>query len=285
MSISEYKTGTPKFNEYKKNIISNCRNICKNSVDPGYVRDSLERCDYLYVNVFLTNVIGFATVMINDDHLYIDVICNSDRNSYIIDTLRSLYSKLITIPPSGKDMLAKVVNLAERLNKPSVKLKALTNVISYYFRYKFDFLTNVNSAFKEDRVRVLRTAVANLNIKEDEIATKIYNKEPITDEDEDELDMLNREVKYSLTRVYTRHTEGLLTEPDLRKRKRKRPTITEGVNEVMDNGFPMIYKLADNRDIPGSLSNMCTDSGCNVMGGTRRRLRNKRKLTRKGKTT
>lgn len=283
MSISEYKKGTPKFNEYKGNIIRNCRNICKNSVDPDYVRDSLERCDYLYVNVFLNNVIGFATVMINDDHLYIDVICNSDSNSYIIDTLRSLYSKLIAIPPSGKDMLAKVVNLAERLNKPDVKLKALTNVISYYFRYKFDFLTNAYSMFKTERVAGLRTAVANLNIKEDEIATKIYNKEPITDEDDDELDMLNREVKYSLTRVYTRHTEGLLKEPD--SRKRKRPTITEGVNEVMDNGFPMKYNLAVNRDIPGSLSNMCTDSGCNVMGGTRRRLRNKRKLTRKGKTT
>ena len=283
MSISEYKQWTPRFRMYKDNIISNCRNICKNLVDPGYVRGSLDRCDYLYVNVFLANVIGFATVMIKDDHLYIDVICNSDSNSYIIDTLRSLYSKLIAIPPSGKDMLAKVVNLAERLNKPAVKLKALPNVISYYFRYKFDFLTNVNSTDKDYRVGELRTAVVNLNIKEDEIATKIYNKEPITDKDDRELNMLNRKVDGILTRIYKRHTEGIFREPDLRKRKR--PTITEGVNEVMDNGFPMIYKLADNRDIPGSLSNMCTDSGCNVMGGTRRRLRNKRKLTRKGKTT
>ena len=93
---------------------------------------------------------------------------------------------------TGKDIITKIIDKAKSLKKKKVQLRALTPVISYYFRLGFDFLRSGNSRLKPDRVQAVRTAIQALNRKEDEISDKVYKKQSPSYDDTKELKNLKK---------------------------------------------------------------------------------------------
>jgi hypothetical protein len=280
MPIEEYKKGTSNFPKVVGEIQGKCSTLCRNSVDADYVKESLDKCDFLYVNKLLYGIIGFATVINEQDELYIDVICNADFESF----LKDIYCTFFKIA-TGKDIIAKIIDKAKLLRKKKVQLRALTPVISYYYRLGFDFLTG-SKLLKSDRVHAVRSAIQALNEKEDEISDKVYKKQSPSAHDTRELKHLDENVNTQLLKLYERYTPGRYTEQKISERYKENVPVQTMVEDTIDNGFPMIYKIKSTSSRSRSKSDseigdMGMTPSCSVMGGTRRKMRRRRRRTMK----
>ena len=281
MPIEEYKKGTRDFSNAVIEIQRNCRTLCRHSVDADYVKRSLDKCDFLYVNKLLYGIIGFATVIDKKDELYIDVICNADFESF----LKDIYCTFFKIA-TGKDIITKIIDKAKSLKKKKVQLRALTPVISYYFRLGFDFLRSGNSRLKPDRVQAVRTAIQALNRKEDEISDKVYKKQSPSYDDTKELKKLEENVKKQLSILHERYTPGRYTEQKRSESYKVKVSVEKMVEDTIDDGFPMIYRIEPITSRSRSKSDSEFDDigmtpSCNIMGGTRRKIRRRRRRTMK----
>ena len=208
--------------------------------------------------------------------MYIDVICNADFESFFKDIYCTFF-KIAT----GKDIIAKIIDKAKSLGKEKVQLRALTPVISYYYRLGFDFLIG-SERFKTARVQEVRTAIQALNEKEDEISDKVYNKQSPSAEDTKKLKKLEENVKAKLLILHKHYTPGLYTEQDGRKTRSERVPVHKMVEDTIDNGFPMIYNIIEHTSSPSDSSSPSPSSkSCSIMGGTRRKIRRRRRRTMK----
>jgi hypothetical protein len=288
MPIEEYRQGTSRFNNAVIEIQRNCSTLCRNSVDDEYVKGSLKKCHFLYVNKLLYRIIGFATVINEPDELYIDVICNADFESF----LKDIYCTFFKIA-TGKDIIAKIIDKAKSLRKKKVQLRALTPVISYYYRLGFDFLTGSErlktdrvQAVKTDRVHAVRIAIQALNKKEDEISDKVYKKQSPSADDTRELQNLEKNVKKQLSILHKYYTSGQYTEQKISERYTVKVPVQKMVEDTIDDGFPMIYNIEpitsrSRSKSDSEIDDMGMTPSCSVMGGTRRKIRRRRRTMKR----
>jgi hypothetical protein len=103
------------------------KNVCRDQVRPGYVRDSLSPyAAVTHVAVLFANedAKGFMTLVRTGHKLFIDVICAD--------------------PGFGKPMILSVLKWADDNSITDVELHALPGVLFYYQQYGFNFRKSCN---------------------------------------------------------------------------------------------------------------------------------------------
>ena len=288
------------FHDAKKYILKkqNCSELCREEVGNTFIEESLEQCDFLLLNIFSRKIIGFSTVLYTEDRkgLYISLICNAKP-----DTFMNIFNSKRGDPKSGKDMISTVITIARTEGLKYVKLRALNTVISYYHYLGFTF--EIGSSRTESRrsgeIQALRKSFQDIKKVQDKIYEKTEKREDITKE-EDELENLEINA-YELLKPITLHgSEGALNEKKLSKNAKfegvdnKKPKVD--IEDVFYNGIPMIYKLppcgrsssrsssgTSSRSSSGTSSSIISSimESCNIMGGTRRKVRRRRRRTMK----
>jgi len=233
-TIIEYaETNTTKFNDYKKLLLNTTNNdnsyalvyACQNKIGGEFVNNAINNATYLFVNKYLGDIIGFASVMYyideNDSsktYLYIELICNAP------DT-RSLETKAASkiIRAGAMSMIKSIEKLARELNCSYIKLNAIDAVIPYYFKLGFNFKTVYNNNGEEIN-EYLKTKASNL-IQELRSSQQDNNTEA---------------EEKAMVRIIQRFYPGYLSEDN----QLKLSTMTTGrTGPARDQGIPMIKML------------------------------------------
>lgn len=172
------------FEYYKERILSSGERICNKEISKGFIEESLDMCDLLFIHTYdygtrgEKGIRGFACVMeitVPKHYLYIDLICNMP---FHMETRHTRGMEKY----GGKHMLNKIRDLAIDNDIYEIRLKALDHVISYYYHlgYRFE-----NSRLQHDItdkiVSKLRKALKEGNMYESErilgvIVKKYYPK-------------------------------------------------------------------------------------------------------------
>jgi len=294
------------FKAVSKVINSKCESICKDAVDLGFIQGSILNCDYLVVNYFNRNIVGFACVIYMEDGegVYIDLICNSDPETYmnIFNNNKTAFG--------GKHMIDVIKERSIGENKKYIKLSALTPVISYYSYLGFDFLIGKQNTRLTTNVKKLKEYFKLINILctkndilEKEIETlknskirivdkklKIYEANSQIEVNNETIGRYQTEIDNLIVPITTMGLRGALKEENLKQTfdgydDKKSKVKTE---EVKSDGFPMIM------DLPRSAAPSATTPAatpvapspgtmyCTIMGGTRHnRRRRRRRMTRR----
>lgn len=301
------KTDTVNFKAVSKSINRKCELICKYAVNSDFIRQSIQKCDYLVVNYFNRRIVGFACVIYIEDEkgVYIDLICNSDAETYmnIFNNSQNAFG--------GKHMIDVIKERSIGENKKYIKLSALTPVISYYSYLGFDFLIGrgnkrLNEKVKELKeyfklINILCTENNNLEKKietlqnskiltKDDKKLKIYKADSQIEVNNKTIDEYQSHIDELLVPITTMGLPGALKEGNLKSTfsgiddKRSRVKT----DEVKSDGFPMRMDLprpaATSAATPEATS-VEPSSGimsCNIMGGTRHNRRHRRqRMTRR----
>ena len=122
---------------------------CQTKIGDGFVIDAINNATYLFVNLYRRNIIGFAAVMHYKDredpsksYLYIELICNSPNTPGAHTGTRGVEG----INRSGaRDMINAIETLGQDLNCSYIKLSAIDEVIPYYWRLGFEFVTTTGA--------------------------------------------------------------------------------------------------------------------------------------------
>lgn len=140
--VLQEESDEPRFIEYKKKLLHQNRSkiyagwyLCQDKIGDDFVNNSITDATILVVNIFNENIIGFAAVSRhNNDHgpyLYIDLICNSPPSLVTREGPRL----------GAKAIIDSIETLARKEGCSSVKLSAVGDVISYYYRLGYEFDT------------------------------------------------------------------------------------------------------------------------------------------------
>jgi len=113
--------------EYVYRLITNSEFLCKN-LNENYIKNAFERTDAIVVigtkgiDIYPNgNVFGFALINFQDDNsVYIDVICSHLGVKY-----------------AGDFLIKSIDNICKKLFITRIKLKSVTDAISFYERYGF----------------------------------------------------------------------------------------------------------------------------------------------------
>lgn len=184
--------------------------LCNKSVSGKYVKQSVEKCNTLFVNVDENDdVRGFATVILDELGIYIDVICSS-----------AIYHPMIRrsgefLHYSGKHIIEYVKDYAIENKIEYIHLSALENVITYYYKLGFRFFGSDGDLNEE------------LSRRESKLMTDLRESEDIT------------QMEKTLNKVIIRKYPGYLSE-------KTQSSISGDENRTLfarDAGVPMILKL------------------------------------------
>ena len=237
------ENGEPRFRELARSIRRNTDSICRMSVSSSYVSQSLDGCDYLFVNLHNRDVKGFSTIYEYDGYLYIDVICNSPGDTYHNMVTRTSNPNIKT----GKHMINAVIELAKSRGKGFVRLSALMDVISYYHYLGFTFMLESESGdrrgFIKRDVQALNSALKKLKENEKKIADKLQYA-ILTADEEYQHDIIAADANKILYKVIKNYP-GFYSE----KKQAEIATLkgTERIADIPENGVPMIYTIPRSR--------------------------------------
>ena len=208
---------TDDFNHYITEIKKNASiQYCQGKIGPGFVGESLDNCDFIFVHTFNRDIRGFASVNYYSDdngneYLYIDLICNSMFHS--MTTRGTGDDRRI----GGKGMIDRVINLGLEMNVSYIKLSAIDDVIPYYWKLGFRFMNVELEQKAQELVASLRKA---------QIQAQIQGND--------------EEVERKLNKIITNYYPGYLNE----KTQQRLGELSGSKTEPMrDGGIPMIYYL------------------------------------------
>lgn len=286
------------FKAVSKVINSKCESICKDAVDLGFIQGSILNCDYLVVNYFNRNIVGFACVIYMEDGegVYIDLICNSDPETYmnIFNNNKTAFG--------GKHMIDVIKKRSTEEGRKYIKLSALTPVISYYSYLGFDFLigkqntrltTNVKKL--KEYFKLINSLCKENNALENKIKTsqnskirivdkklKIYEANTQIEVNDKTIDEYQSHIDKLLIPITAKALPGALKEGNLKRKfsgvDDKKPKVE--IEEVKNDGFPMRMDLPPPVSPPASTSPGIMS--CNIVGGTRHnRRRRRRRMSRR----
>ena len=106
--------------------------LCHNQVNPDYIIDSImEKCDYIYLAKRRNIIMGFATVEIQDDAWYVDVICVGKQHSMKMRSMKD------SSQVKGSQLLNMIKMDAKRTENKPVELSSLAHVYGYYQKQGF----------------------------------------------------------------------------------------------------------------------------------------------------
>ena len=192
--------------------------LCYSQIPKDFLEETLDLSEYLYVHLYDGEIRGFAAVVLEDKpdkHLYINLICNSKFHAMEtrLNEGKERYS--------GKNIMSEIIKQAKQLKCKSIRLNAITNVISYYFNIGFHF-ENIRLQRELDseseHIQKLRTAQLHGN-----------NNETVT--------YLNRIVGRFYPGFYNERTQRKIGEE---KDNEDRKEI------AMEDGIPMVYYIQYN---------------------------------------
>jgi hypothetical protein len=116
--------------------------LCQKRIGDEFTEDAINNARFLVINLNDRNeILGFATVMYYLDdsdttYLYIELICNAPGHFM---ALRSNVNRA-----GAKAMIESIEQLAMDMDCSYVKLSAIDQVVPYYFRLGFNFISVVN---------------------------------------------------------------------------------------------------------------------------------------------
>lgn len=184
--------------------------ICKYEISDEFLEEVLEDSQYAivhYANKNTLNLRGFALLTeLSDEYgpfLYIDLICNIQNLPMVLRSQKGPVT-------SGKDIINAIVELALSKNIYRIKLSAIENVITYY--YKLGFKLDYNPDREGKRLDILNM----LKNKDSRIHDLGYEKLAI-------------------------YQPGSLSEKNLAKQK------AEQITQIKDKGIPMTIYLNNNQ--------------------------------------
>lgn len=117
--------------------------LCQKRTGEEFTEDAINNARFLVINLNDRNeILGFAAVMYylddsNKSYLYIELICNAPGHSM---ALRSNVNRA-----GAKAMIESIEKLAMSMYCSYVKLSAIDQVVPYYFRLGFNFISVVNT--------------------------------------------------------------------------------------------------------------------------------------------
>lgn len=164
VQIYSRKRDKKEFEEYSRRIVPKAEHrFCSKEVSKNFIEECAETSDYLLCHFFQNTIRGFAYLSLhhNPKYLYIDLICNSKFHSMTRKNTTNL-TKF-----GGKHMIDAVLQFGKKLRVKHVKLRALSNVILYYYKLNFRFNNaNADKRLLEDLK----------NADNEEYQTKLVNK-------------------------------------------------------------------------------------------------------------
>ena len=229
-------------------LLYNIKYLSNSIIDKEFAEEALENADIIIVsydtiNDIKSSIRGFMCIekdykpfdTKSKNYLYISLICNAKKSTV---NLRNNSNN-----PSGKDMLNWIINYGKINRYQGIALKALINVIPYYHKLGWKFITNLNSKEKyyiSDKVQILYNFIKNIKNLDD--YEYIYFKDVLLP------------FKRYLTDL---HCINKQTSPSIIKSLRERMededvmdldgTSNEYLNNIKDNGWLMIYHYIDDK--------------------------------------
>lgn len=155
------------FDALSQRIIPNAeKRFCSGEVSKGFIEHCMETSDYLLCHFFQNTIRGFAYLSLhhNPKYLYIDLICNSKFHSM------TRKSTVNSAKFGGKHLIDAIIQHGKRLKVKHVKLRAIPNVITYYYKLNFHFQ---NLSADKQLLDNLKNAQA---IKDDKQTNMLVNK-------------------------------------------------------------------------------------------------------------
>ena len=162
------------FHDYKNKISKiGVKILCNNSSIPKeYLQDSLESCNYLFVNLFRNEIRGFSTVYNENTggkYLHIGLICNSMQHN--MKTRKNVN----TVKFGGKAIIQEIINYGKKIKVKGIKLEAIDTVIPYYYKLGFHFLHSENKRDEEQKI-IKELQNSNTENKKNIVLKNIVNK-------------------------------------------------------------------------------------------------------------
>jgi len=201
--------------------------ICYDDVGADFVRNALNDADYLVINIYEGQLIGFACVRYYQDspsqptYYYIELICNRTGPPYNLRSMDDVEDRRV----GGSAMLREIEQKAREAGCAYVKLKAIEKVVSYYAKFGYMF----PGVIGDRRIEEARSLIDALRMAQEEgdkeRANNIYQ------------DIIR---KY-YPGYYTQTFQESLPFPDDPEKRRK-----EAVGVIKDEGIPMM-KYVDGR--------------------------------------
>jgi hypothetical protein len=182
-----YEKGTKHFKIIKSKLLSSKPGsysfasgiLCQNKIENDFVKEVINNTDYLFINYYKANIIGFAAVLYIDDDpqtpfLEIELICNSPGTKM---NLRSDIEER----KGAKDIINAVENLAFQKNCLFVNIKAIDAVIPYYYKLGYNFVNGDLNEFLKNRQEKLIQELSKYQAekneeKEEEIMREIVKR-------------------------------------------------------------------------------------------------------------
>ncbi len=177
--------GKDKFYEYKELLKTQNNHrllkgvsVCQDKIGEQFVIDAIDEAHIIVVNLFNEIIIGFAAVIYKmDEHdnpfLYIELICNSPPPGFETRAAAAAGQR-----QGAKAMIEAIERLARERGCSYVKLSAVDDVIPYYYRLGYNFVTvysaelgEINEYLKEKadvRITALRRAQIDQDMDEQE---------------------------------------------------------------------------------------------------------------------
>jgi len=262
--INHYESEDPEFD----NVANSLKNknyaetvICRGQVGSEFVSNAIDHAAFLFTNTYLGDIIGFASVKFYEDeenppnnYFYIELICNSAPHGYPTSSSRNIRRL------GGKAMIQEIERVAREHDCKYIELKAIDDVISYYYKLGFNFKNVELSDY--------------LKTKQDRLINELRSNQSEEDEEKTE---------QSLNQIIKRFYPGYLSEMTQRKLGE-----TEGsrIAPMQETGITMIKyltarggkktKSVPKRYIPKSLNKKDKKTQKNM-------LKKSRKLYKKGK--
>ncbi len=137
-------------NTISNKLLYNIKYLSNTIIDKEFAQEALEDADIIIVsydtiNGVKSSIRGFMCIekdyrpfnTKSKNYLYVSLICNATKSTV---NLRNNPKN-----PSGKDMLEWIINYGKMYRWEGIALKSLINVIPYYHKLGWKFITNLNS--------------------------------------------------------------------------------------------------------------------------------------------
>ena len=184
LNIKQFKkkyTNGEEDEELKFTFDSTWDTICQNKVAIDFAKESLDEFSFAIIakdtnknNLQSVRGVCFCTLNTDNDdkkYLYLDIVCRAPSHTM---KLRNM-----TYNPSGKDLIMTVFDIARELRCDYVKLSALTDVITYYYKvYGFRFIKKCGDKEKcsiQNKIKQLisEKVKKNIDIKYEDLGREI----------------------------------------------------------------------------------------------------------------
>ena len=132
------------------------KHLCMGKISKGFLEESLDMCEYLFVHMFGEDIRGFACVYevtTPSHYLYVDLICNAPFHKM---TTRETGE---STKYGGKHLLNAIKEKGLELGVDSIKLSALEHVVTYYNYLGYKLMgTKQQEALATDLLKKLQKA-------------------------------------------------------------------------------------------------------------------------------